>query len=270
VVFDESFVRRLEALRLAARRRVATAREGDRLTSRPGGGAVFLSTRPYAQGDDFRQIDWPLYARLGQLFVRERAKEQALKLHLVIDASGSMRGAKLDFARRVGAAIALVAAGEGGEVALWTDGPRTLAGDALLHAVETLPETRPADAIRRMRAAPRPFAVVVSDFWDDLRGELSALVGAGGQVSCVRVLGREEIEPRARGMVRVVDAETGETADRYVGEEEVVEYRRLLDEDERVWREWAHRHEMSFARYAADQPWDHAVLAHLRAEGVVE
>jgi uncharacterized protein (DUF58 family) len=265
-LFDEDFLRRLEGLRLAARRRVGTAREGDRLTGKRGGAAVFQSYRPYAQGDDVRQIDWPLYARLGQLFVKECAREEALRLHLVIDASPSMRGAKLLLAKRLAAAIGLIAAGEGGEVVLWGESPRTLSGDALLRAIESLPEGPPP--LQRLKSAARPLAVVISDFWDDVRADL---VGASnGQLSLIRVLGREEIDPPSRGMVRIADVETGEAVDRFVGDEQVAAYRRLLEEDERGWREWAHQREVTFLRCAADEPVEKVLRVYLRGEGVLE
>ncbi len=265
-LFDEDFLKRLEALRLAARRRVGTVREGDRLTTKRGGAALFHSYRPYVQGDDVRLIDWPLYARLGQLFVKESAREEALRLHLVIDASPSMRGAKLEFAKRLGAAIGLIAAGDGGEVVLWGEAPRTLSGDALLRAIETMPGGPPP--LKRLKTATRPLAVVISDFWDDVRADLAA--ASGGQLSLIRVLGRDEIDPPARGMVRLADSETREVVDRFVGDEELKAYRRLLEEDERGWREWAHQREVTFVRCAADEPIEKVLMLYLRGEGVIE
>jgi uncharacterized protein (DUF58 family) len=266
--FDDDFLRRLEALRLAARRRTGTSREGDRLTSKRGGAAVFHAYRPYVQGDDVRQIDWPLYARLGQLMVRECAREEALRLHLVVDGSASMRGAKFDFAKRLAAAIGLIAGGEGDEVVLWSGGPRTLSGDALLKAIETLPPSDVRGALRGLKTATRPLAVVIGDFWDDVRGDLAAV--SGGQLSLIRVLSREELEPAVRGMARLTDSESGESVDRFLGDGELAEYRRLLAEDERGWREWARQREITFLRCAAEESLEQVLLVYLRGEGVLQ
>jgi uncharacterized protein (DUF58 family) len=263
-LFTPEFLQRLETLRLAARRRVGTTREGARLTGKRGGAAVFHSYRPYVQGDDVRQIDWPLYARLGQLYVKEAAREEALRLHLVIDTSPSMRGPKLDFAKRLGAAIGLIASDEGGEVVLWGDAPRTVAGDALLRAIETLPEA--PLSLRKLKAAAKPFAVILSDFWDDVRSDLAI----DGQLSLIRILSREEQAPPLRGMARLTDVETGEHVDRFVGAEEIAAYGRLLAEDEQSWREWAHSREITFLRCAADDALEQVLLVYLRGEGVLE
>lgn len=269
-LFDEDFLKRLEPLRLAVRRRTGTAREGDRPAARPGGPAQFHSHRPYAPGDDLRAVDWPLYARLGQLFIRERVKEEAVRLHLVVDGSASMEGAKHDFARRMAAAIGLVAGGEGGSATLWGAEPRDVALDSLLPALEALKPGRPVDALRRLRSVARPFAIVIGDFWEDLRPELAALLAAGGQLSLIRVLAREELAPTVRGMVRFTDRESGEGVERFVGDEELARYRELLAADEEGWRSWARKHETSFVRFAADDDLFQSVFVHLRGEGVIE
>ena len=147
---------------------------------------------------------------------------------------------------------------------LWGEAPRTLSGDALLRAIESMPEG-PAP-LKRLKTASRPLAVVISDFWDDVRGDLAF----SGQLSLIRVLGRDEIDPPARGMARLTDSETGEGVDRFVGDEELKSYRRLLDEDERGWRAWAHEREVTFLRCAADEPIDKVLMVYLRGEGVLE
>src|SRR5262249_9679191 len=108
MVFDEAFLRKLEVLRLALRRSIAGRREGERLTRRRGGSAEFTSHRSYTQGDDFRAIDWNLYGRLGLLYLKEFSREESLPVKLAIDSSVSM-APKFQFARRLGAALALVA-----------------------------------------------------------------------------------------------------------------------------------------------------------------
>ncbi|MHC4606203.1 MAG: DUF58 domain-containing protein, partial [Planctomycetota bacterium] len=118
VRFDDDFLRRLEPLRLAVRRRIRGRREGDRSTPRRGGSAEFHSHRGYAQGDDLRRIDWNAYARLDALFVRENVREEAPAVHLFLDESASMGFGKLDFAARLAAAIGAVALGEFAQVAV--------------------------------------------------------------------------------------------------------------------------------------------------------
>jgi len=251
--FAPDFLRRLEALRLAVRRRAAGARDGDRPSGRPGGPAVHLSHRPYAQGDDFRAIDWAVYARLGELFVREREREEAVKLHVVLDASASMRiGGKLDFARRLAAALGVIAEAEGGEAVLHCGAPRKLT----IEALEAVNEGPPASS-----AQARGVVVAITDPWDE--------PSLAAPATLVQVLAREEVEPAARGMARMVDSETGESVDRFVGDEEIAEYKRLLGDRLTQWRAWAHRREVGYVRCGAGDSLEEVIRLFV-GEGVLE
>src|SRR5262245_50862396 len=204
MVFDDAFLRKLEGLRLAVRRSVSGRREGDRLTRKRGGSAEFQSHRSYTQGDEFRAIDWNLY---GRLYIKEFTREEALSVRLVVDTSPSM-APKFEFARRLGAALALVANQEAPSVPLAELEGLRLGGPF------TVPNV------------PRGLAIVVSDLWDDgLRAQLLKL---RTETAVIHVLSPEELDPPLSGKLRLVDAETGESVVRYVGDDERAEYRRLL------------------------------------------
>jgi uncharacterized protein (DUF58 family) len=275
-IFDAEFLQRLEALRLAVRRAVRGRREGDRATRRRGGAAEFLSHRTYTTGDEFRAIDWHVYARLGQLFVRERSREELLTLHLVLDASPSMEvgePSKAGLAREVAAGLAAAAFAENARVVLWEEaGGRSLA--TLGAALEALPSAGapPAAALRRLRADARERGIValLSDLWDD--GLREALLGASaaGDVAAIHILSPRERKPEARGRLRLADSESGETVDRFVGDEEAAEYGRLLAEHCESWKRWCGEHEFTYVRCGSETPWHEVVGVALREAGVLE
>jgi uncharacterized protein (DUF58 family) len=278
MVFDTAFLKRLEALRVAVRRVVGGPREGERPGARRGGSSVFHSYRSYSQGDDFRSIDWSLYARLDSLFVRERTRDEAPSLHVVLDASPSMgfgAPSKLDLARRLGAALGFLVAGEGGDVTVWTGtssrvfrGPGSVPG--LLEAMSTEAGAgRPADSLARIGG--RGLVVVASDFWDEgLDAAMSSLAGGGHPLTLLHLLAREEMDPPMRGRVRIADAESGAAVSRFVADEEIAQYRRLLEEHVHGWRAWAMKREASYVRCASDVPFEEVCLLYLRGEGVLE
>jgi uncharacterized protein (DUF58 family) len=276
--FDSAFLKRLEALRVAVRRVVGGPREGDRPGVLRGGSSVFHSYRSYAQGDDIRSIDWSLYARLEALFVRERTRDDAPSIHLVIDTSPSMAfgsPSKSDLARRLGAALGYLVAGEGGDVTLW-NGPRsrTFHGSGsvpdFLDAISMAEgEGRPMEAFSRIGG--RGLVIVASDFWDDgLEGALSALGAAGHPLTLLHLLAREELEPRLHGRVRIVDSESGDSVIRFIAPEELEQYRRQLEHHVHRWRAWAGQREASYVRCASDTPFEEICLVYLRGEGVLE
>jgi len=249
MLFDDAFLRKLEGLRLAVRRSVSGRREGERLTRKRGGSAEFTSHRSYTQGDEFRAIDWNLYGRLGQLYVKEFTREEALSVRLVVDTSPSM-APKFDFARRLGAALALVANQEAPSIPLAELEGLRLGGPF------TVPNV------------PRGLAIVVSDLWDDgLRAQLLKL---RTETAVIHVLSPEELDPPLSGKVKLVDAETGETCVRFVGDEERAEYRRLLAEHCAAWKKWCFDREINYLRCAASTPLEEVVHVYLREAGVLE
>ena len=113
--------------------------------------------------------------------------------------------------------------------------------------------------------------VVASDFWDDgLEGALSALGAAGHPLTLLHLLAREEVEPKLRGRVRIVDSESGASVSRFVEAEELELYRRHLEQHAHRWRAWAGQREASYVRCASDTPFDEVCLVYLRGEGVLE
>jgi uncharacterized protein (DUF58 family) len=84
-------------------------------SSRRGFSVEFAEHRQYQPGDEPRYIDWKLLGRTDRLYVKQFDEETNLRAMMVLDASASMawsgdpaRMTKLDYARRLAAALALV------------------------------------------------------------------------------------------------------------------------------------------------------------------
>ena len=100
----------LERLQLRTRRRLAGRFAGEHRSPHFGTSVDFADYREYHPGDDYRRIDYPLYARTGHLFIRLFEAEDDVSVRLVLDRSASMGfHGKLDQARRMAAAIGFVA-----------------------------------------------------------------------------------------------------------------------------------------------------------------
>lgn len=90
-LFDPEFLDRLRALFLRLRRRKQLRKKGIQSTPATGFTREFKDFRSYTPKDDYRAIDWRLYARLDRLFIRLYEEIQEFHVHVVIDASESMR-----------------------------------------------------------------------------------------------------------------------------------------------------------------------------------
>ena len=112
-LIDPTLMKKLEALRIQVRRAFPGVTRGERRSPRHGSSVEFADFRKYEAGDDFRHIDWNIYARLERLMLRQFVEEEDLRVDVLIDSSASMRlpGAitKFDYARRVAALLAFLA-----------------------------------------------------------------------------------------------------------------------------------------------------------------
>ena len=102
-LFDSTFLRKLDRLALLTRRAMAGDMQGERRSPRRGSSVEFADFRPYTSGDDFRQIDWNMYARMERFFLKLFVAEEELTIHLLVDNSASMDWGepnKLLYARR--------------------------------------------------------------------------------------------------------------------------------------------------------------------------
>ena len=109
-VFDEGFLRQLERLGVLMKQPVRGGLKGGRRSVKRGQSVEFADYRDYALGDDLRQLDWNVYARLEKLFVKLFIEEEDVTITFLLDASPSMafgRPEKLLFAKRAAAALGL-------------------------------------------------------------------------------------------------------------------------------------------------------------------
>lgn len=112
-LLDPAFLRKLERLRIQARRAFPGTMRGERRSTRRGASVEFRDFRKYEAGDDFRHVDWSVFARLDRLMLRQFVEEEDLRIDILIDQSRSMHFGqpmtKFDVARRAAAALAFLA-----------------------------------------------------------------------------------------------------------------------------------------------------------------
>jgi len=76
--FDAEFLKKIERLRLVAKRLSWAAAKGEHAVSRKGFSLEFSDYRNYQPGDDLRYVDWNIYRRLGD-FVGSVAEQGSAK-----------------------------------------------------------------------------------------------------------------------------------------------------------------------------------------------
>src|SRR5439155_13531871 len=111
-LFDSDFLNKLEYLSLISKRVFRGSLLAQRRTMQLGGGIEFADHREYTPGDDFRYLDWNVFARHDELLLKRFEEEEDLHVYLLLDCSRSMAFGdppKFDYARQVAAALAYIA-----------------------------------------------------------------------------------------------------------------------------------------------------------------
>jgi len=288
-VFDEAFLRQLERLLLLMKAPVRGGLKGGRRSTKRGQSVEFADYRDYTLGDDLRQLDWNILARLERLFVKLYIEEEDVTVSLLIDASASMaagRPPKLLFAKRAAAALGYIALASEDRVVVSALAGRTsrrmaaLRGSgrlfrllANLSAIEPAPG--PTDLLTATRHAlagltGRGIVVLCSDLFDPAADRVVRdLAASGAEVIVLHVLAPDELEPDLAGDLRLVDDETGEAVDVTVDLPVLDGYKQRLA----AWRDElaaiAARRRVSYVPLASDLPIAELVFAELRRRRIL-
>ncbi len=277
------FLRKLEFLRVVARR-VHTGRFSALNRSRKlGRGIDFADHRPYTPGDDFKDIDWNLYGRMDRFMVRLAEEETELNLHLLVDCSKSMGPAKAKYAQEVATALAYVALAHLDRVHVWPFGgglqapmspPRHKAqAIQILRYLEGIEGQEETDLEATARAfasvaRSRGLALVISDFLapSGWMRALDLLRHARYEVGILQISDPEEAEAPHKGEVVLRDRESGRRMRIRVTDRVAAAYRRAFLEHGEALQTYARGHNLFYAHGRSDQPFEEMVLRTMRAE----
>jgi len=289
-ILDDEFMAKIEQLRLVSRKIIVGKIRGERLTRKRGQSIEFADYRQYVTGDDLRFLDWNLYARLDRLFLKLFLEEEDLHVYILLDTSRSMgygEPSKLDYARRVAAALAYIGLanydrvmlGAFGEGRMQTLGPmrgkfRVLRLLQFLADLAPEGETELAPAFKQFALSRRRRGVVViiSDFMDKAGFEdaLRYFVAANQDVFVLHVLAQEEVEPPLVGDLKLVDMEDGDSAEITISKPILKAYRRTLEGFIEGVKSYAGRRGMNYLLAPTRVPFDALILDYLRRRGMVQ
>lgn len=229
-LFDSAFLRKLDRLALLTKRAMLGTMQGERRSPRRGSSVEFADFRPYTVGDDFRQIDWNLYARMERFFLKLFVAEEELTVHLLLDGSRSMDWGtpnKFAYARRTAAAFGYIALSSLDRVTVTAFGTSE-AGNQQLRSVrgkrgafplfQFLQQLAPGEGtdlasvcqryVQQVRT-PGPL-LLCSDFMDDSwQAALHTFASRPFEVTVLHTLAPQEIAPQLDGDFRLIDSEGG-------------------------------------------------------------
>jgi len=244
---DPQILSRLAAVPLRSRHAMQGNVSGRHASPHRGSSVEFAEYRKYVPGDDLRRLDWRAFGRTDRYYVKEFEADTNLRCCIVLDTSGSMGFAskgmmsKLDYGRRIAAALGYLAVQQGDAVGV------ALAADQI---IQNIPPRRSAPHLRVVfdslegavsrgethlpeildeiaeTVRQRALVVVVSDFFVEpsrLKRSFEHLRFRKHDIAAFHLLDQQEVDFAFGRPVRFVDMEGNaaifvephEIADRY-------------------------------------------------------
>ncbi len=306
-LFDEASLHKLEQLTLQADSVRVGAMKGNRRSRKRGTSIEFADYREYSQGDDLRRLDWNVYARLERPFLKLTEEEEDLAVHILVDVSGSMDWPilegeedkpfnKLRYGLTLAGATGYLGllSGDVVFVTLFDDTYRQSWGPfrgrqngwPLLQFLEANYESlanRPPSERKQSTSINTPLRdyalrgrrpgllFFLSDLLaaDGYREGLSALGSRGHEIVLLHLHSPDEISPQLSGDLRLVDVETGESAEVSLDALTIEAYSdRLAAWHAEIGAFCANR-TIHYIPINTNTPWDVIVMQGLRRQGII-
>lgn len=281
-LFDPDFLDRLRAIFLRLKKRKQLRKKGIQSSTATGFTREFKGFRHYTPRDDYRAIDWQLFARLDRLFIRLYEEIQELHVHIVVDTSASMSqpfSEKKRTAQKLSVALGYMGLVGHHRVSLYSIGESVsdpiapLKGQSNLQRILDFAsnlkfegKTNLKQAFQDFRPSRRRYGIifVISDLYgreiDEATDSIKQASLWPGEVHFLQVCHPWEEDPDLDGEIALLDTETGEEKKIWFTPRDRKSYqdcyRQFL---RRIEKECQVRH-MDYQRWRTDYPFDDLFL----------
>ena len=288
-ILTPELLAQLERLELVTRKIFRGRMKGERRSKRKGQSVEFADFRNYVAGDDLRQLDWNLYARLDKLIIKLFMEEEDLHFYTLIDASMSMdfgTPTKLEYAKQLAAALGFIGLVRADRVRIETIGQSpaqrapVLRGRSnvwrmlqQLDAIKAGEQTSLAAGVKNfcIRNPGKGIVLLISDLMDKQGYETALRYFVSHEMDCyvIHLLSQEELQPDVKGDLKLVDCEDGDEAEITVSAPLLARYQQTLTAFTRGAQEFCTRRGIHYMLANNQLPVADLVGQHLRRRGLV-
>ncbi len=243
------FLHELDRFSLVVHKRVTSNYAGPRRSIAFGRGVVFKDHRIYAPGDDYRAIDWKVFARTDDLYIKTYEEERNLVVHIIVDFSSSMNFGKpitkFDYASMIGVGFAYLAMKDNEKIQFSTfadtlevfqpkKGMSQLAAMVEhMNSIKMKGKSNVKDAMKKYKKmiGSRAMIIIMSDFLINIEEIKAALHLLGNhEIKVIQVLDPVEKGLKLQGDYRLKDSETGQKVRASISPRLRSAYQKQLDE----------------------------------------
>lgn len=282
-MIDISFLKELDRFNLVLKKRVLSRYQGERQSHAEGQGLVFADYKDYVPGDDFRAIDWKVYARTNKFFVKQFEEERNMLVHIVVDASASMdfgrKISKFEYASMIGLGFAYMALrnNEKFNFSTFAESLNYLRARkglnqllSILHVLEKLKikgktELRKAFDEYKRYIRSKSFIVIISDFLYDIE-EIKSILSrfTKHEVIVIQVLDPEERRLALYGDVLLEDSEIHTKLRTFISNRLMRDYKNKIEHHIHAIKDVCERMGHDFISITTDRPIFETFYATLR------
>ena len=247
-MIDISFLSQLKRFHIIINKKVTSSFTGTRRSISTGQGLIINDFRPYTPGDDYRAIDWKIYARSDEFFVKRYEEDKNLTTHVLLDVSKSMdygttKIKKFEYAAMLALGFAYLSArnNEKFHLSLISRGTDTFrakrSSNQVLNFLNELNKVKCkgvidfAEQVKKYKKSIRSksLVVIISDFLFDFQQVKDSLyLYKNHDLKVIQILDRSETNFKVFGSVILEDAETGKKLETYISERKRQEYREKI------------------------------------------
>ena len=284
------FLHKLDRTTIVATQLYPGSRMGIRRSRSKGAGMEFADHKPYSPGDDFRTVDWNVYARTDHLYLKTFETEENLYVYVLLDISDSMGFGtgltKLEWGKRLAAALGYVTLVQQDNLAIHSindglresisTGEQRLKPSDVLGFCAGLEPGGKTDFVHCLQAfsihtGHRGMVFLISDFLSDRDFDqgIRYLAYNGFGVLAFHLVDPWEEDPTLAGEVDLEDSETSELLPLTVRRNTLTQVKDCFEAHcQKVYRTFG-TYAARYFRIRTDRSIERFVLEDLRHEGVI-
>lgn len=225
-------LKRVRRIEITTRNLVNEVFAGEYHSMFKGQGLEFAEVREYQAGDNYKDIDWNVSARMGHPYIKKYEESRELNVVLAVDISastvfGTQRALKSEYLAELAAVLAFSALSNHDKVSLllFSDqveiflSPRK-GKKAVLQMIREILYCQPQGKKTSINNAlthlshiikKRSIVFLLSDFWDEGYQKPLKVLVQKHDVIALQILDPAELELPSAGVIQIEDPETGRT-----------------------------------------------------------
>ncbi len=278
-LINSDFLKKLDRLKLNSNIILNKGYSGLRKSKSKGNSVEFSDFREYTHGDDYRKIDWNVYARFERLFIKLFMEEREALINIFLDCSKSMdfgNPKKSLTAQKIALALGYLSLSNMDKINLFTQKDDFLKDTDYLHGKNSFStlvnyvdninfdNKRDFFSLIKSRTYKKGVSIIISDlFTNTLKDSIKYLSYMKQTIIIIQVLSLEEIKPNDTGDIRFIDSETHEAKDVSVTPQVLSSYNDTFSEFINEIKELCHKYGCSYTLVSNKEHIDEIILDNL-------